>query len=155
MENLLERMVDLCTPAKCFGEGRCAYRHDHEFLEVNVVVGVSAAIQDVHHGRRQQVGVNAAYIFIERKLSRFGGSLCSCKRNAQDRIRAEVPLVLGAVELDHGCIDRALIVRFEADKSISDLIVHMRNRLERAFAEVAFGIAIAQLDRFECARGSA
>ena len=28
-------------------------RHDHEFLEIDVVVGVLAAVEDVHHRHRQ------------------------------------------------------------------------------------------------------
>ena len=49
--------------AKC----RRADRHDHEFLEVDAVVGVNAAVEDVHHRHRQQVRIDAADIAIERQ----------------------------------------------------------------------------------------
>ncbi len=36
-----------------------AHRHDHEFLEVDRGVGVGAAVHDVHHRDRQDLGVRA------------------------------------------------------------------------------------------------
>jgi len=53
--------------------------HDHELLEVNGVIGVGAAIQDIHHGHGKRVcgavaGV-AGEIAIERLA--FGGGSCA------------------------------------------------------------------------------
>src|SRR5207253_10017315 len=39
----------LDSPAKGLREGGSAYRHDHELLKINIVIGVRATIQDVHH----------------------------------------------------------------------------------------------------------
>ena len=48
-------MERLGAVAQRLGETRRANRHDHELLEVDVVVGVLAAVDDVHHRHRQRV----------------------------------------------------------------------------------------------------
>ena len=65
MQHALEGVVDLGTPAQALGKARGAHRHDHELLEVNVVVGMHATVEDVHHGRWQQMGVNAAQVLVQ------------------------------------------------------------------------------------------
>ena len=41
-------------------------RHDHEFLDVDRVVGMLAAVDDVHHRNRQDAGRGAADVAEER-----------------------------------------------------------------------------------------
>ena len=53
LEQALERVEDLDAPAHRFGEARRADRNDHELLHVDVVVGMRAAVDDVHHRHRQ------------------------------------------------------------------------------------------------------
>ena len=45
-----------------------AHRHDHEFLDVDRVVGVRAAVDDVHHRHGQHVRAGAAEIAVERQV---------------------------------------------------------------------------------------
>ena len=54
LQDLLERVVDLGAHAQTLGERGRAYRHDHELLQVDVVVRVHAAVEDVHHRHRQR-----------------------------------------------------------------------------------------------------
>ena len=42
-----------------------AHRHDHEFLNVDRVVGMFAAVDDVHHRHRQHPGRGAADIAVQ------------------------------------------------------------------------------------------
>ena len=51
----VQRVVDLGAPAQAFGERRRAERHDHELLEVGRVLGVLAAVEDVHQRHGQDV----------------------------------------------------------------------------------------------------
>ena len=69
-----------------------------------------AAVEDVHHRHRQQVGVGAADVAVERQPRRLGRGLGDGERGAQDRVGAEVGLVGRAVELVHGLVDLALVV---------------------------------------------
>ena len=50
---LLEVVEDLGAHAQRVAEARRADRHDHELLEVDGVVGVRAAVEDVHHRHGQ------------------------------------------------------------------------------------------------------
>ena len=46
--------------AQRISKGAGANRHDHEFLDIHVVVGMLATIENVHHGHRQTLGVETA-----------------------------------------------------------------------------------------------
>ena len=61
----LERVEDLGAHAQRFFEAFCTGRHDHEFLDVDVVVGVLAAVDDVHHRQGQFLGIGAAQVLVE------------------------------------------------------------------------------------------
>jgi hypothetical protein len=50
---MLQRVEHLGAHAHGLGDARRADRYDHELLEVDVVVGVHPAIDDVHHRHRQ------------------------------------------------------------------------------------------------------
>ena len=62
-------MKDLRAHSQRFAEAFSADGNDHELLKVDVVVGVGAAIDDVHHRHRQSVRALAAEITIERKFA--------------------------------------------------------------------------------------
>ena len=149
MQNLLQGVVDLGAPAQSLGERLSANRHDHEFLEVDVVVSMHAAVEDVHHGSGQQMSVRTANILVERQSCFLGSCTSGCQRDAQDGVGAEASLVVSAVEGDHGIVDCALVVGLVAHELIGKLGVHMLDRSLDALAHVAVLVAIAQLDSLE------
>ena len=67
LEHAFQGVEYLDAPAQRIGERFRSHRHDHEFLKVHIVVGVSAAVEDVHHRRGQNVGAGAAEITVERQ----------------------------------------------------------------------------------------
>jgi hypothetical protein len=89
----LERVVGLGAPAQRLGERGGADRHDHELLEVDVVVGVLAAVEHVHHRHRQHVGVGAADVAVQRQAELVGGGLGHGERDAEDGVGAEPDLL--------------------------------------------------------------
>ena len=155
VKDFLQGVVDLGAPAQCLGEGGSADGHDHELLEVNVVVGMGAAVQDIHHGGGQLVGVHATDVLVQGKLGGFRCSASGCQGGAQNGVGAELALVVGAVGLDHLVVDSALIVGLKANQHVGDFLVNVGNGLQRALAQITLGIAIAKLDGLECARRSA
>ena len=54
VEQRLQRVEDLGAHAQALGEGARARRDDHELLEVDRVVGVGAAVDDVQHRHGQR-----------------------------------------------------------------------------------------------------
>ena len=93
LQHRLERVVDLGAGAHRLGERRRPDRRDHELLDVDVGVGVRAAVEDVHHRHRQQVGVGPADVAVERQPGRLGRGLGDGERGAEDRVGAQVGLV--------------------------------------------------------------
>ena len=113
-------------------EARRADRHDHELLQVDVVVGVHAAVDDVHHRHRQHVGVRAADVAVQRQLELGGGGLGDGQRHAEDGVGAEPGLVVRAVEGDELAVDEPLVEGVEAVDGVGDLAVDVaRRRLAR------------------------
>ncbi len=105
VQRALERVEDLGARAQRLGEARRAHRHDHELLEVDLVVGVGAAVEHVHHRHGQHVRGLAAEVAPQRQPGLRRGRLRGRQRDAEDRVRAEPGLVGGAVELDHRPVD--------------------------------------------------
>ena len=93
MQYTLEGVVDLGAPAQALGKARSTHGHDHELLEVDVVVGVHAAVEDVHHGRGQQMGVDTAQVLVQRQARRLGCGAGNGQRHAQNGVGAELGLV--------------------------------------------------------------
>ena len=155
VQNLLQGVVDLGAPAQRLGERLGAHRHDHELLEVDVVVGMHAAVEDVHHRRGQDMAVHAANILVQRKTGGLGSGLGAGQGHAQDGVSAQSALVVRAVQLQHHVVDGALIVGLEADERIGDLVIHMANGIQRALAQITLLVAVAQLHGLERARGRA
>src|SRR3546814_3652472 len=61
---------NLAAPAHRLGDAAGADGHDHEFLHVDRIVGMFAAVDDVHHRHRQGARRDAADIAIERQAAR-------------------------------------------------------------------------------------
>lgn len=94
----LEGVVGLDTPAQGLREGLRAVGHQEELLDVDVGVGVRATVDDVHERDRQRVRVRAAEVAEQRQVDRVGRGAGHGERGAEDGVRAEAGLVLGAVE---------------------------------------------------------
>ena len=149
VQHALKGVVDLGTPTQALGKARGAHRHDHELLEVHVVVGMHAAVEDVHHGRGQQVGVDAAQVLVQRQARRLGSGAGDGQRHAQDGVGAEFGLVGGTVRGDQRGIDGALIEGIEAHDGVGALVVDVLDGLRDALAQIAALVAIAQLARLK------
>ena len=155
LEDALEGVEDLGAHAQRLGEAGGAGRHDHEFLDVDVVVGVGAAVDDVHHRQGQYAGVGPADVLVERQAGFFGGGLGHGQRDAQDGVGAQLALVFGAVQLDHAHVDADLVDGVHADQVFGDDVVDVVDGLEDALAEVALLVAVAQLHGLALAGGCA
>ena len=87
----------------------CANWHHHELLKVDVVVGVHATVDDVHHRHRQHVRIRPTDVAVQRKLYFGGGCLRDGEAHTQNRVCSEACLVVGAVEINERHIDKPLI----------------------------------------------
>ena len=148
-----QRVEDFGAAAQRFGEALGPHRKDHEFLEIDRVVGVHAAVDDVHHRHRQCPRRGAADIAIQRHVEGFGRRLGAGQRDAEDGVGAQPALVRGAVEIDHDLVDLHLLLDGLIAQRLEDLAVDGLDRLLHALAEIPILVAVAQLDRLMRAGG--
>ena len=124
----LQRVEALGAPPQRLGERRRADRHHHELLELELVVGVRAAVDHVHHRRRQRRARS-----VRRGTARAAGrcesaaALATASETPEDRVRAEGRLVGGAVEVEQRAVDAALVERVEPGERLGDRTVHVRD----------------------------
>ena len=123
----------------------------HEFLRVEAIVGVGAAVDDVHHRDRKRARAGAAEIPVERQARGRRGRPRHGEGDAEDGVGAESPLVLGAVELDQDPVEQGLVPRVGAQDLAGDLAVDVRDGLRDALSAVALLVAVAQLQRLALA----
>jgi hypothetical protein len=114
----------------------------------SAVVGVGAAVDDVHQRHRQGQRADAAEVAVQRQLVGGGGGAGARHRHREDRVGAERALGRGAVELAQRRVDRGLIGGVGADQLGRDALDDVGDRLGHALAEEAAGVAVAQLERF-------
>ena len=145
-ELLAQSVEDFGADANRLGARGRADRHHHEFLDVDRVVGVHAAIDDVHHRHRQGAGEDAADIAVERHAGLGRRGLRAGEADPEDRIGAEPGLVRGAVELDQHAVDGQLVLGVEAGQRVEDLAIHRFDRLPHPPAAKPRP-AVALLDR--------
>ena len=135
------------APAHRLADAPGAHGQDHEFLEIDRIVGVNAAIDDIHLRRRQDAGLGAADIAVERQFRGVGRRLGDRERDAENGVGAEPRLVGRAVELDQGHVDRDLFFRVEAGNGVENFAIDRFHRPEHALAGKAGLVAVAQFDR--------
>ena len=112
--------------------------HDHEFLEVDLVVGVLAAVDDVGHRHGQDAGVGTADIAVEGQSVGRGGGLGGGQADAQDRVGTQLPLVGRAVGGDHGAVEPDLVGRIATHDDLGEHGVDVVDGLGDALAQIAF-----------------
>ena len=100
------------------------------------------------------MSVDTADVAVQRHPQLVGRRLRHGQAGAEHRIGAQAGLVVGAVEIDQGTVDLALIERVETGDRVGDLEVDEADRGQHPLATEA-GAAVAQLDRFVFAGGRA
>jgi hypothetical protein len=130
-------VIDLRAHTQPPGERRRANRGDHEFLEIDVVVGVGPAVQHVHERDRNHVRGRAAEVTEQRQPVRVGGGTRQRHRNPEHGVGAEARLVVGAVEVEHHAIDGPLVVAVLVQQCRSDHLVDVADGVQDALAAVA------------------
>ena len=143
---------------------RRAERHHHELLEVDVAVGVRAAVEDVHHRHGQQVGAIAAgaargaappmYCVQRRLLLRRRRHARRPSRRRGSRWR-RAGSCSAAVQVDHRVVERRLVERRLPTSALRDLAVDVATAFCHALAEIAALVAVAQLERLALTGGRA
>ena len=154
LQDAAQRVEDLDADAQAFAEAGGANRHHHELLEVDVRVGVRAAVEDVHHRHRQQIARGVAGqvrdVRVEARAQPDGVGLERRHRDAEQRVGAEPALVGGAVEANHRLVELALRQIAIAQRA-GNLAVDVRDGFASRPCRDSARVAVAQLQRFALA----
>ena len=105
------------------------------------------AIDDIHHRHRQNARLSTADIAIKRLACGLGGGFGNGHRDAQNRVRTQTALILGAVHFDHNRINCGLFSGVKPNQRVGQFAIDARDRLLNTFAHIARFIAIAHLNR--------
>ena len=116
-------MENLSPAAQTFGKAFRANGHDHKFLNVDGVICVLAAIDDIHHWHRQNTRIGPADIAVERGLHGIGHGLSKGKRDTEGGICAEAGFIFCAVKLDEELINAPLVLGLKAVKRVSNFSI--------------------------------
>ena len=82
-------LKDLVTHLQRLGERAAADGHDHELLKVDLVVGVGAAVEDVHHRHGKHMSALTAQIAPQRQPLLGRGRMGRGKRDREDCVGAQ------------------------------------------------------------------
>ena len=114
LQQALQRVEHLGAAAQRVAKALRADWNDHELLHVQAVVGVGAAVDDVHHRHRHLHSSRAAEVAVQRQPALVRRGLGHGHGHGQHRIGAQARLVFRAVEIDQRLVDEALLGRIEA-----------------------------------------
>ena len=151
MQNFFECMKNLCTIAQCFPKIGRTHRDDHELLQVEVVVGMRAAVNHIHHRHWHLHGAHAAEIAVQGQTGFFRGGARYGHRYGEHGIGPQAAFVFGAIEIDQSFVQKGLLRGIQAEHRLRNFGVDVLHRLEHAPSEVACRIPVAQLDGFAAA----
>ena len=147
---------DLGAHADGLGEGVRPDGGDHELLEVQRVVGVGAAVDDVHHRQRQQAGVGSAEVAVQGLAVGRRGGLGGGEGDAEERVGAESGLGGRAVQRDQCGVEARLVRRRRGRVTAAAMLpLTWATARSNALAVPALGVAVAQLHGLPCAGGGA
>ncbi len=107
---------------------------------------MGTTVDDVHHRHRH--GRVVAQVPEQRHASRLRHRAGRGQRHREQRVGAESPLVVGAVELDHAPIQRTLVLEFRPDEGVAQRAIDVGDGFRDALAQIARLVAVAQFDRF-------
>ena len=155
MQNFLERVEDFRAVAQGFAKAGRTQRNDHQLLQVEVVVGVLAAVDDVHHGHRHLHRAHAAKVAVQGQTGFFGRSARHRHRDRQHGVGTQARLVGSAVQIHQGSVQKGLLGGIQTQHGLGDFGVDELDRAQHALAAVTAFVPVAQLNRLTAAGGCA
>ena len=158
MDDSLEVMEYIGTHAQRIGKGLGANRLDHELLDIHIVVGMLATVDDIHHRYRHRIftrgAIQVGNMRVQRHTLGMGRGLGCSQGDRENRVGAQGRLVLGTVQLDHRAVQTGLVGGIAPHQQFPDRTIDIGHGLEHALAQVAALVAITQLERLARTGGS-
>src|SRR3990172_10256315 len=109
MEYTLQGMKHLCTHPDCVSDVISPDRDNHKLLQVQVIVSMFAAVQNIHQGYRQLSCTYTANVAVQGESGIISRSLSYCQRHTQYGVCPKVSLVFCAIQLQHDLVYQYLL----------------------------------------------
>jgi hypothetical protein len=154
LQRAFQGMEDLRPCPQGLREALRADWQDHELLKVDRIIGMGAAIDDIHHRDGQNPG-RRPHIAVKRQLACLRRRLGDGQRHAEDRVRPEPRLVGRAVERDHRLVDFDLVLGIETANGVEDVAIDAVDSVQHALAHISGHVAVTQFDSLVSAGRSA
>ena len=148
VQNFLQGVKHFAAVTHGFAEGGSTHGNDHQLLQIQAVVGVCTAVDDVHHGHRHLHGAGTTKVTVQRQAAFFCGGAGHGHGHGQRGIGTEAAFVVAAVEVNQGAVQEGLLGGIQTENGFRNFGIHMLHGLEHAFAQVARFVAVAQLNGF-------
>ncbi len=146
-QHAFQGAVDLRAGAQGFGERTEPPGDHHEFLDIDVVVGMGAAVDHVEHGHRQSAGLLSAEVPVQRHLVGRGLGPGRGQGHAENGVGAQSALVRSAVQVDHGLVQLALVSGIQPHDPPRQAAFDVTRGAQHALAHEAVA-PVPQLDGF-------
>ena len=146
MQDFFQVMEHFRAAAQCLTKVLAAHRDDHDFLNVCSAGSVRPAVDDVHHRHRHFHACSTAKITVQRQTGFLRSGLGDSYGYGQNRVCAETGFIFGAVQINHGLVNKSLLRRIQTDDGFGDFGVHIFYRPQHTLSEIALLVIIAQLN---------
>ena len=100
VQDFLECVEHLDAVTHRFTKTRRAHGDDHQLLQIEVVVGVRAAVDHVHHWHRHLHAAHAPEVAVQRQAAFFRRRAGHSHGHGQHGVGAQARFVLRAIEVD-------------------------------------------------------
>src|SRR3990172_6785094 len=102
-------MKDLRPHPDRLSNAVCPCGHNHKLLQVEVIVCMFTAVQDIHEGDRKLAGISPSDITVQREGRILSSRPGHGKRDTQDGIGAQTLLVLSPIQFQHNLVNQYLL----------------------------------------------
>ena len=152
LQHGFEVMENFGAHAQRIGEGFRANRLNHELLDVDVVIGMLAAVDDVHHRNGHRVDAWSAIqigdVRVQRHALGLSSSLGRSQGHSEDGVGTQGSFVLSTVEGNHRQVEGLLVGGIFAQQQVADRAIDISHGLQHTLAQVTALVAITQFQRF-------
>jgi hypothetical protein len=135
----------LRTPPQALGKRRRPQGSEHELLDLEPIVGVSAAVDHVHQRDRQEVGLGTAEVPVQGQSGRYRRGPGHGQGDPEDGVRSQPAPIHGPVELDHDPVDVSLVQGVDLGHRRRDLVLDVPARVEHASPPVPLVVPVPEL----------
>src|SRR3990167_4309602 len=133
LQHSFQVMENFGAHAHGVGERLGANRLNHEFLDIDVVIGMFATVDDVHHRYRHRVHTRSAVqvsdVRVQRHAFGLGSGLGRSQGYGEDGVGTQRRFVLGSVEGDHRAVQALLVDWVFAQQQVTDPAGDVTNKL--------------------------